>query len=475
MSPDPPAGRETARRVAASAGWQSAAKIAVALMGVASVAILTRYLGADDYGAYALGFSFLAMFGAIADLGLFSILVRDISREEERTEELVGNGITLRAVLWLVVSLLAVAVALALPYEPEVRWAVALAALPFGMGLVNGALLAGLQARLRMAGASGAEVAGRAATLATAATVAWLDLGFVAVLLTAALGALVTLLLTLAVARRAFAVRPRVDVAVWRRLLLASLPLGLALGINELYFRADQLIISLSRPLEEVGWYGLSFRVIELTAMVPGTLLVSLFPVLAAQVAARDDAVRRTLQQGFDILVAAAAPLALGGLVLAGPVVAAVAGDAFAGAADALRILLFAGGLAFVNGLFGYALIARDRQRDTLWLNVTALALNLALNVALVPEYGIDAAAATAVASELVILAGGLWLVRRHLGVVPAPGMALRAVAAAGAMTAVLWVCDAAPLAVLLALAAVTYPAALWALGGRGVLAAIGR
>lgn len=460
----------TARRVAASAGWQSAAKVAVALIGVASVAILTRYLGAEQYGAYALGFSFLAMFGAVADLGLFSILVRDISREPERTEELVGNGVTLRGLLWLLVSLLAVTIALLLPYEADVRLAIALAALPFGIGLINGALLAGLQARLRMAGASGAEVAGRAATFAAAAAVAWLDLGFAAVLLTAALGALVTFGLTALVARRVFAIRPRADLAVWRSLLLAGLPLGLALGINELYFRADQFIISLSRSLEEVGWYGLAFRVIELTATLPGTLLVSLFPVISAQVAARDPRVRETVQRGFDVLVAAGAPLALGGLVLAGPVIAAVAGDAFGGAADPLRILLFAGALMFVNGLLGYALIARDRQRDTLWLNVTALTVNLALNLALVPRYGVDAAAATAVVSELVILGGGLWLVRRHLGIVPRPGMVLRAGAAAAAMTGALWAADTAPLAVLLVLAAVLYPAALSATGGVRVL-----
>lgn len=456
----------TARRVAASAGWQSGAKIAVALIGVASVAVLTRYLGTDDYGAYALGFGFLALFGAVADLGLFSILVRDISREPERTEELVGNGLTLRALLWLVVSLVAIGVALVLPYEPEVRWAIALAALPFGMGLVTGALRAGMQARLQMAGVSGAEVAGRAVTFAAAAAAAWLDLGFTAVLLTAALGAALTFVLTLVVARQAFAVRPQADMRVWRSLLLAGLPLGLALGINELYFRADQLIISLSRPLAEVGWYGLAFRVVELVATLPGTLLVSLFPIISAQVAARDPALRETFQRGFDVLVAAGIPLALGGLVLSEPVVDAVAGEAFGPAGDALRILLFAAALMFVNGLFGYALIARDRQRDTLWLNVTALVVNVGLNLALVPTYGIDAAAGVAVASELVILAGGMWLVHRHLGLLPAPGMALRATGAAAAMTALLWFCSDLPLAVLLVLAAVSYPAALWALGG---------
>ena len=36
-----------------------------------------------------------------------------------------------------------------------------------------------------------------------------------------------------------------------------------------------------------------------------------------------------------------------------------------------LRILIAAVALAWLNGVFGLALIAKDRQASTLWLNVT--------------------------------------------------------------------------------------------------------
>ena len=62
-----------------------------------------------------------------------------------------------------------------------------------------------------------------------------------------------------------------------------------------------------------------------------------------------------------------------------------VGGADFDGAATPLRILLAAGALAWVNGVFGYALIAKERQASALWLNVAALVFNVGLNLALVP------------------------------------------------------------------------------------------
>ena len=57
-----------------------------------------------------------------------------------------------------------------------------------------------------------------------------------------------------------------------RRLLVAALPLGAALALNEAYFRADALIISLSRPFEELGLYALAWRISELAATLPAVV-----------------------------------------------------------------------------------------------------------------------------------------------------------------------------------------------------------
>ena len=157
-------------------------------------------------------------------------------------------------------------------------------------------------------------------------------------------------------------------------------------------------------------------------------------------------------------------PLVAGGLVLAPEVVELVAGSDFSGAAEPLRILLAAGALAWVNGVFGFALIAKDRQLSALWLNVSGLVFNIGLNFIFVPRYGIVAAAVITVASEILILTGSYSLMRRNFGFFPAPRTLAPAVAAAAAMAGLLWLLDDlfVPLTALLGVG--LYGVVLWAI-----------
>ena len=118
-------------------------------------------------------------------------------------------------------------------------------------------------------GPGGDRRRGRAGPRARRWSCSWpaLDLGFYAVMGAAAGGALATLVVTWALtaawSRRAL---PR---RAWRsgaRCCVAGLPLGLALAINALYFRADTLIISLYEPYDQVGLYTLAYRILELDA-----------------------------------------------------------------------------------------------------------------------------------------------------------------------------------------------------------------
>ena len=114
--------------------------------------------------------------------------------------------------------------------------------------------------------------------------------------------------------------------------------------------------------------------------------MTSVFPLLSRHLAARPrggrahaacDRTARSSTLGV--------PLAAGGLVIAPELARLVGGDEFAAAADPLRLLLCAAALAYLSGLFGYALIAGDRSarrcgsRSPRWWSTSAL------NVALAP------------------------------------------------------------------------------------------
>ena len=453
----------TRRLVASNTAVQVAGKAAVLAIGLVSIAVITRYLGPDDYGRYTLALTYMQLFAVLADVGLFTIVVRDISRDPSRTEELVGNTLTLRLVLSAVVIAVAAAISLLLPYDPDVRVAILLAGLPLLFGMLNSTFVTVLQSRLRMGRAVVGDVLGRAVALGAVALVAALDLGFYAVMGAAAAGALATAVTTMLLTRPLARVRFRAEPAVWRGLLRTALPLGLALAVNELYFRADTLIISLYEPYEQVGLYTLAYRMLELALVFGTVFLTTTFPLLSQAVANDEARARRTIQLSTDVFVVLGAPLVAGGLAVAPEVVELAAGEEFGDAATPLRILLAAGALAWVNGVFGYALIAKERQMSALWLNLSALVFNVGLNLLLVPRYGIVVAAAVTVASEMLILAGSYVLMRRYFGFFPAPRTLVPALVAAVAMGGLLWVLRDAPLAAVVPLGAAVYAGILWA------------
>ena len=166
MSSGPVAGGSVLRRVAWNTAAQAAGKAVVLGIGLASVVITTRYLGSAGYGKVALAFAFVQMLGVLADVGLLTVVVREISRDPEQTDRLVGNALVLRLALSLVTLALAVIASVLLPWDHQVRVAVLIAGVPFVLGLVNSALVAVLQARLRMDRAAIADVVGRAASFA---------------------------------------------------------------------------------------------------------------------------------------------------------------------------------------------------------------------------------------------------------------------------------------------------------------------
>jgi O-antigen/teichoic acid export membrane protein len=99
-------------------------------------------------------------------------------------------------------------------------------------------------------------------------------------------------------------------------------------------------------------------------------------------------------------------------------------------------------------------------ERDALWLNIVALVVNVVLNLALIPRYGVIAAAWIGTASEVVILVGVLVLVRRYAGFAPSLRVPLRGIAAGAVMVPVM-------------LAAGSRPAAAVAVGTAGYVLAL--
>jgi O-antigen/teichoic acid export membrane protein len=396
---------------------------------------ITRGLGVEAFGDLTAATVFLYIPVVLAELGFTSAVVREISRDPARTEAVMRASIPLRALVSSGAIGAAVGLGMVLPFNDRTKVAILIGSVGALLTLLTVTVVPVLQAQLKMHLSVGAHLAGRLATLGLTLAALALDLGFEAVVAAQVAGVALTFALHALIVARLVPLRPVIDRTYWRSLLGTSIVLGIAIALAQVYFRIDALLIALIRSSEEVGLYAAAYKFIELSDLVIAAVGVSLLPPLARFVAKGDPRARPLVQRAFDVLVAAAAPLSVAMLAFATEIVTLTAGDEFAGAADALRLLSPYVLFSFASGALWRALLAAGRDRVLLRLALTVLVANVALNVALVPAYGFEAAAVVAVASEVL----GLALVAaaaRQDGLLPSLRYLPVVAAAAGAMGA---------------------------------------
>jgi len=451
------------RKVAWNTLTQATARSVTLALSVLTTVLLTRHLGVSGYGVYVTVTVYLSFFALFFDAGVTTLVVRTLSTDSARID-LFREAVGLRVVLSFPIALVALGLAFLFYGGADghtTRTAIAIG-LPLVLSIsVSSAVTALLQARLQMDRAAVAEVAGQLAGVglivlfvATGRSVYW-------IVAAAVIGSLVNMAVLLGLVSRTAPVSPLFRPRAWVPLLRQALPLGLALMIAAVYFRADAVLLSVMKGPEAVGIYGVAYRLLEAVVAFPGFFYVSIFPLLS-QGAGRSDLanVREVTQRAFDLLVLAAVPVVVGTILAAPEIVSALAGDQFDAAVTPLRIVIVGAGLMFVNGLLSYVLIAVKRQTALLWVGVATLALNLALNIALIPAYSYTAAAWVATGSEVAALASMLVLVWRAVAFVPDLHVTVKGLVAGGVMAACL-AFTPSNLALLIGVGAAAYGVAL--------------
>ena len=165
------------------------------------------------------------------------------------------------------------------------------------------------------------------------------------------------------------------------------------------------------------------------------------------------------------------APLVGGVMVVARPVLSLLFGERFEDATLTLQLLAPSVGMLFLYWSASNLLIAANRTRWYASIHGVSAALNIALNLVLIPRYGINgAAAATLVAEAVNVIPSAVVL--RHYGAWPSIGATLVPVAAAAGMSAVLVLAGSGlSLLAQVLIGAAAYAVFVMLLGGRRVAA----
>jgi O-antigen/teichoic acid export membrane protein len=461
------------RRLGLNTIAQTAGLAAGTILGFVTFVAVTRGLGPEAFGDLTAATVFLLFPVALADVGLATGVLREISVSPDRSEFVLRASLPLRIAIAVAVLIAALLASVALPFTERAVTAIWLGSIGSFFTLVALGIQPLFQARLRMHIPVGANLAGRVLTLVLTLAVFAAGLGFTAVVIAYVVGQAATLAIVVVAGAREVSLRPLLVPDYWATLVRDSLAIGVATGLFLSYYRIDTVLVALFRDSHEAGLYGAAFKFVEIAEVLVASIGVSVFPSFARMIAAGDARTGVALQRSLDVVVAVGAPIIVGVLLAADELVTATAGEEFAQAAGALRLLVPYLALLFVSAILVRVAAALHVDNQLLVIAVAVLVLNLALNSLLLPLYGYKVAAITSTASEACVAVALSLIVWRRLQFVPSLRYGLPVGLAVAAMLASYWLLPL-PAVISVAVASLVYGAVLVVLPGaaRDVLTA---
>jgi O-antigen/teichoic acid export membrane protein len=443
-------------RIAQSVSTLAAGEILGRLVAFAATAILARRLGPEGFGVLGFALALSGFLRLVVDAGLGEIGMREVARGAARTASTYSSVTSMRLLLAAGAFLLLALVALVLPKPATTQWVVLLSGLSFFSFAVDPAwVFKGLE-RPAAAGVDlvlALAVYGVAVFLLVGGPA---DVTRVPVLQFAGEVAAILIVLPLLKGVR-LRFSPAAGMAMWRE----AGYLGIARVLRTVVVSADVVMLGFLSTDRNVGLYSAAYRVLFLLMSIAGAVSVAHLPTYSRVVHQGAEATRRLLADSLATAATVGAPLVAGVIVTAPGLLAALFGAEYAEAATALRLLAVSIGIVFLHWTLTNLLVAANRTRLQAFIQGGAALLNVALNLILIPRFGIEGSAAATLAAEGLVGVAAV-VVMRRMNVLPSLGPVVPPVAAALVMSFAVWLAiGTLPLAVQVALGGVVYAGAL--------------
>ena len=422
--------------IAKNVAMQYVSRVIGTALGLATLAILTRYLGAAGYGQFTVATSYLQFIGTLVDFGLTITTIQMLSEPDAEAGKILGNLVALRILTAAVVFAAAIGVALILPWGSATHMAIAIGSFSFIFLSLHQIFVGLFQKRLRMEFPAIAEVVGRAALLVAVALVAVYRGNLAFVMVGMSVANLIMLACSIAFAKKIQPYALRLDADVIRKIYRRSWPIAISIMFNLIYLRGDVIVMKIvGRSEAEIGWYGAAYKPLDVITVIPIIFMGLVLPLFVHAWSKMDhDRVRRIIQRATDAVGLLAWPTLFGGLALSTPLMLFISGPQFAPSGPLLALLVIAAFMVFYGSLFGYLIVGINKQRVMTWVYAADAFASLSLYFIFIPRFGATAAALVTIFSEAVIAVAASIIVLTTVKIKPSLKVSGKALVAAAVM-----------------------------------------
>jgi len=408
------------KKIAYNTFMQFLSKLGTVIFGTLTIALMARYLGQEGFGEYSTIIAYLAFFGILVDFGLQITMVNLMSKNEKESQLIFNNTFTLRTISAVILFILAPLILLLFPYNEVIKYGAFILTINYALLALHQLLIGYFQKHLKMEKIALAEITGKVLLFLGVWYVTVMNMGLFSILWVIVISTAIQVLIGFIFARKLGKFTFSFDFTVWRRIIHDSWPIAISIAFNLVYFKADTLVLSLSRSQSEVGIYSAPYRILEILTAYPYLFIGLLFPIISSAWNSGDmDKFKHYFQKAFDFLVIAAIPMIIGTLPLADKIMVLIAGKDFEISGVILQLLIFATAIIFVNVIFSYSIVIFNKQRKTIFAYIITAIFALTAYIIFIPIYSYYAAAIITILAELMIFIFNFVISTRTSGFIP--------------------------------------------------------
>ncbi|MCF8429533.1 MAG: flippase [Bacteroidia bacterium] len=384
--------------------WILAEKASRIISGILVGVLVARFLGKEQFGIISYALSVLSIFTVFSTLGLDGIVVRELITEKKKKYEIIGTTFWLRLLGSFVVVFAATYYSFV--RDPDDRtWIVFLVSIAV---VFQSFSVIDFYFQSEVKGKYNAIT--QIITLIISAIVKLVLIYLEAPLSWFASMVMLEAVLT-AINQLIFYKQNQQEISQWKfslseakRLLSHSWPIIISAFMQMIYQQADKILIA--RYLQDmgmVGQYSAATRISEASFFIPVALSAALFPGIINNRDNKPLQLKR-LTQIYSLMIWSAVFISIGGYLLGDLVIGFLYKDGFPLAPEIFKIHIWITIPVFFGTAWGSWLLALNKQKLITIYQVLVLIFILALEMYMIPKYGIKGAAYSVVFSYILSL-----------------------------------------------------------------------
>ena len=407
----------TIKRVARNILVTISAEIVTKIFGLILTIIIARYLGDSGFGIYSFIITMMMLFQVLADFGLDTMTIRDISKDTGNASSLLSNILLLKICLSLI-NFLFMVFAIGLMHKPPaIVYGTYIAGLSVIFFSLANTFSSVFNAYEKMYVKSFILVVAKALTLILTVLAVVLKKDFIALIIIILVSEMFRTSLSVAIYSKYFGrVNLRIDPTLCKKLFFAALPFALISLVSLIYFKIDIIMLSLMKNDQVVGWYSAAYALLAALLFISDAYNLSIFPVLSRYAVSAKDLLAFGWERSVKYLLMISVPIATGTTVLADKIIVLFYKSGYSPAVPALKVLIWTLPWIFINSINVKVFYATDKQKGLTRVVIFSTFLNIALNFSLIPAFSYMGASVATLVSEIVNVCICFWLIHRSLG-----------------------------------------------------------